>query len=76
MSAITVLRVFRNSSLITEQGEYKISRVFSNGKAVMKARYHYHCTENGIPIYARRGKKGKSIFAVVDQESRPPIVRG
>jgi hypothetical protein len=67
MSAATVLRVFKNSSLITEQGEFKISRVFNNGKAAIKARYHYHCTENGIAIYARRNKKGAAVFAIVDK---------
>jgi hypothetical protein len=66
MSVATVLRVFKNSSLITEQGEFKISRVFDNGGAARKARYHYHCTDNGIAIYARRDKTGKSLFAVVD----------
>jgi hypothetical protein len=66
MSVATVLRVFKNSSLITEQGEYKISRVFDNGGSARKARYHYHCTENGIAIYARRNTRGKSLFAVVD----------
>jgi hypothetical protein len=65
MSVATVLRVFKNSSLITPQGEYTISRVFSDGKAARKARYYYHCTENGIPIYARHNKKGKFVFAVI-----------
>jgi hypothetical protein len=37
MSIATVLRVFKNSSLITEQGEFKISRVFDNGRAANKA---------------------------------------
>jgi hypothetical protein len=67
MSAITVLRVFKNSSLITERGEYKISRVFNDDKAASKARYHYHCTENGISIYTQRGKKGNRLFAVVEK---------
>jgi hypothetical protein len=67
MSVATVLRVFKNSSLITERGEFKISRVFNDGKAASKARYHYHCTENGVAIYARNGGKGKSTFAVIDQ---------
>jgi hypothetical protein len=65
MSVATVLRVFKNSSIITAQGEYTISRVFNDGKAARKARYHYYCTENGIPIYARRNKKDKSVFAVI-----------
>jgi hypothetical protein len=67
MSVATVLRVFKNSSLITEQGEFKISQVFNDGKAAHKARYRYYCTENGITIYARRNKTGKSLFAVADR---------
>jgi hypothetical protein len=67
MSIAEVLKVFKNSSLITEQGEFKISRVFNDGKAARKARYHYYCTENGITIYARIKKPGTSRFAVVDR---------
>jgi hypothetical protein len=67
MSVATVLRVFKNSSLITEQGEFKISRVFNDDKTAKKARYHYHCTDNGIAIYARNSRKGTSKFAVIDQ---------
>jgi hypothetical protein len=67
MNIATVLRVFKNSSLITPQGEFKISRVFDDGKAANKARYYYHCTENGIAIYARNSGKGKSTFAVIGQ---------
>jgi hypothetical protein len=66
MSIATVLRVFKNSSLITPQGEFKISRVFDNAKSANRARYHYHCTDNGIAIYARRNKTGRAVFAVVD----------
>jgi hypothetical protein len=65
MSVAAVLRVFKNSSLITEQGEFKISRVFNDGKAANKARYHYHCTEHGVAIYSRRTNAGTSKFAVV-----------
>jgi hypothetical protein len=65
MNIAAVLRVFKNFSLITERGEFKISRVFENGGAARKARYH--CTENGIAIYARRNKTGRSLFAVVDK---------
>jgi hypothetical protein len=67
MSIAVVLRVFKNSSLITPQGEFKISRVFNDATAANKARYHYHCTDNGITIYARNGRNGKSTFAVIDQ---------
>jgi hypothetical protein len=65
MSVATVLRVFKNSSLITEQGELKISRVFTGGKAARKARYRYYCTENGVSIYSRHTKAGTNKFAVV-----------
>jgi hypothetical protein len=65
MSVTTVLRVFKNSTLITPQGEFTISRVFHNRKAANKARYRYYCAANSIPIYARRNKKGKSIFAII-----------
>jgi hypothetical protein len=65
MSVATVLRVFKNSSLITAQGEYKISRVFHTRRAARNARYHYFCTDNGISIYIRSNKKGESKFAVI-----------
>jgi hypothetical protein len=67
MSVATVLKVFKNSSLVTEQGEIKINRVFDNAGAAHKARYHYHCTENDIAIYTRRNKSGNQLFAVVDK---------
>jgi hypothetical protein len=37
MSVITVLRVFKNSSLITERGEFKISRVFDTAGACQQS---------------------------------------
>jgi hypothetical protein len=64
MSVVTVLRVFRNSRLITERGELKISRVFDDAGAAGKARYYHYRTENGVAIYARRGRAGKLLFAV------------
>jgi hypothetical protein len=67
MSVATVFRVFKNSSLIASQGAFKISRVFDNAQAAAKARYYYHCTVNGIAIYARRGRNGEAEFAVVDR---------
>jgi hypothetical protein len=67
MSVATVFRVFKNSSLIAPQGAFKISRVFDDAKAAAKARYHYHCTVNGIAIYARHGRNGKAAFAVIDR---------
>ncbi|MDR2177550.1 MAG: hypothetical protein LBP20_05850 [Treponema sp.] len=66
MNVAAVLRVFTNSFLITERGEFKISRVFPSGKAALKARYHYYCTENGIAIYSRRTKAGTRKYAVID----------
>jgi hypothetical protein len=65
MSVAAVLRAFKNSSLITEQGEFKISRIFDDVRAANKARYQYHCTENGVAIYTRRSKSGNQIFVVV-----------
>jgi hypothetical protein len=67
MGLATVFRVFKNSSLITTRGEFKISRVFDNVRAARKVRYHYHCTENDITIYTRRNKSGNQLFAVVDK---------
>ncbi|MDR2785550.1 MAG: hypothetical protein LBB83_06515 [Treponema sp.] len=65
MSIAAVLKVFKNSSLVTEQGEFKISRIFPNGKAAKKARYIYHSSSNGIPIYTRRTVTGKTKFALI-----------
>jgi hypothetical protein len=65
MNAVSVIKVFKNSSLITEQGEFKISRIFDNAGAANKARYHYHGIENGIAIYARRTNVGTYKFAIV-----------
>jgi ABC-type Na+ transport system ATPase subunit NatA len=67
MGLATVLRVFKNSSLITERGEFKISRVFDNAEAANKARYHYHCTEKDIAIYTRLTNRGINKFAVVSK---------
>jgi hypothetical protein len=65
MNIAAILKVFRRSSLVTARGEYKISRVFSSGKAALKARYRYYCTENGVPIYSRRTKSGSRKYAVI-----------
>lgn len=65
MCVINIFKVFKNSSLVTEQGEIKISRVFPNGKAAKKARYVYYCSDNGIPIYTRRTAAGKTKYAVI-----------
>jgi hypothetical protein len=65
MNVATVLKVFKNSSLITEQGEYKISRVFDNAGAANKAGYVYHITSGGVEIYARGRHKRAVRFAVI-----------
>jgi hypothetical protein len=65
MSIATVFKVFKNSSLVTERGELKISRVFPNGKAAKKARYAYHSSSNGIPVYTRRTVTGKTKYALI-----------
>jgi hypothetical protein len=67
MNMITVLKVFKDSSLLTERGEFRISRVFPDGRAARKARYYYHSDEGGVVIYARRGKSGGLIFAAADE---------
>jgi hypothetical protein len=63
--AAAVFKVFKNSSLVTPQGEYKISRIFPNGKAAQKARYVYHNSDNGIPICTRRTVTGKTKYALI-----------
>jgi hypothetical protein len=65
MCIVNILKVFKNSSLVTERGEIKISRVFPNGKTAKKARYVYYCSDNGIPVYARRTAAGKTKYAVI-----------
>jgi hypothetical protein len=67
MTVASVLRVFKNSFLVTGQGEIKISRVFDDGKAARKARYRYYLTVNGVAVYARRNKAGNTLFAVADR---------
>jgi hypothetical protein len=67
MNLTAVLKVFRGSTLITERGEFKISRVFTNAKAASKARYRYYRTVNGVIMYARRDRAGNALFAVVDK---------
>jgi hypothetical protein len=65
MSIATVLKVFRNSSLVTVQGELKISRVFPCCKSAKKARYRFFAIENGIIIYSRRTGAGLVKYAVI-----------
>ena len=64
MNIATVLKVFKNSSIVTPQGEYKISRVFDNAGAANKAGYVHHITSGGIEIYVSRHKKA-ARFAVI-----------
>jgi hypothetical protein len=66
-AVITVLRIFKNSTLIMPQGEFKISRIFPTGKAANKAGYVSHCTSNGIDIYTRRNSNRKARFAVIGE---------
>jgi hypothetical protein len=65
MSIATVLRVFKNSSLITEQGEFKISRVFPDRKSAKKAQYRFFAVDNGIIIYRRRTGTGRITYACI-----------
>jgi hypothetical protein len=65
MCVTNIFKVFKNSSLVTERGEIKISRVFRNGKAAKKARYVYHCSDNGLTIYTRRTAVGKTKYAII-----------
>ena len=65
MGIATVLRVFKNSSIVTPQGEYKISRVFDNAGAANKAGYVHHITSGGIEIYAGGRHKRAVRFAVI-----------
>jgi hypothetical protein len=66
MCVANILKVFKNSSLVTERGEIKISRVFPSGKAAKKARYVYYCSDNGVVIYTRHTAAGKTKYAVID----------
>jgi hypothetical protein len=61
----TVLKVFKNSSLITTRGEYKISRVFPDRESAEKARYRFFAVDNGITIYRRRTKTGRIQYACI-----------
>jgi hypothetical protein len=67
MSIATVFKVFKDSSLITPRGEFKIGRIFLTKKAALKARYYYHCTESGTDIYIHRNHAGKKRFAVIGE---------
>jgi hypothetical protein len=67
MGLATVLRVFRNSSLVTSKGEIKISRIFPSRRSAKKARYRFFFTDNGITIYRRHGKTGRITYAYIGE---------
>jgi hypothetical protein len=61
----SIFRVFKHSTLITERGELKISRVFPTCKVAKKARYYYFRCENGTLIFCRRSKNGLRKYAII-----------
>jgi hypothetical protein len=63
----TVLKIFKNSSIITPRGKYKISRVFPSRRSARKARYRFFFTDNGIIIYRRRAGTGRITYAYVGE---------
>jgi hypothetical protein len=65
MSVATVLKVFGNSSLVTEQGEFKISRVFPDSESALKAGYRFFTAANGVIIYRRRSGTRPAQYACV-----------
>jgi hypothetical protein len=65
MGVATVLSVFKGSSLITPQGEFKISQVFPSDKTARKEGYVRYCTSNGTDIYISRHGKRITRLAVV-----------
>jgi hypothetical protein len=67
MGLATVFRVFKNSSLLTTRGEFKISRVFPDGKSAKKAQYRFFFMDNGILIYRRRAKTGRTTYACISE---------
>jgi hypothetical protein len=64
MNVIIALKVFKNSSLITPQGEFKISRVFPSAEDAGKTGYVRHCTSSGVDIYTKKGGAA-ARFAVI-----------
>jgi hypothetical protein len=65
MGLATLFIVFKHSSLITERGEIKISRVFPTCKAAKKAQYRYYRTDIGTIIFIRRTKTGRRKYAII-----------
>jgi hypothetical protein len=65
MSIATVLKVFKNSTIILDKREYTISRVFPTIKTAIKAHYFYYCTSSGTDIFSRQNKKGSRKYAII-----------
>jgi hypothetical protein len=65
MGLAIVFKVFKGSSLVTSQGEYKISRVFPSRQSARKAQYRFCAVDNGIAIYRRRAKTGRTTYACI-----------
>jgi hypothetical protein len=65
MGLATVFRVFKNSSLVTSRGEFKISRVFPDSKSAIQAQYRYFFVDKGILIYRRHTKTGQIKYACI-----------
>jgi hypothetical protein len=65
MGLASILRVFKNSTIITEQGEYTISRVFPSRKSAKKARYRFYAVINGVTIYRRRAGTDRITYAYI-----------
>ena len=65
MGLAVIFRIFKKSTLITERGEIKISRVFPTCKAAKKAQYRYFRMDSGTIIYSRRTKSGLRKYALI-----------
>jgi hypothetical protein len=65
MSVAIILKVFKDSSIITLQGEYEISRIFPGRQSAKKAQYRFCAVDNGIAIYRRRAKTGRTTYACI-----------
>jgi hypothetical protein len=60
-----VFRVFKNSCLITDRGEYTISRVLPSRKKAEKAHYRFYAVINGVTVYRRRAGTGRVTYAYI-----------
>jgi hypothetical protein len=65
MGLASIFRVFKNSSIVTDRGEYTISRVFPSRKEAKKARYCFYAVINGITIYRRRAGTDRITYAYI-----------